>query len=105
MAAPSLKERRSPEDRIALNTAVETAALCVRKDALACDERFEYLQLWRENDKIGVSPDLQSTFRFESDDSRRSQRRHRYGFVERDVDSFNHCADKIDHAGNAAGKR
>src|SRR5205823_14368398 len=80
-------------------------ALCVGKDALACDERFEYLQLWRENDQIGVSPDLQSTLRFESDDPRRSQRCHRYGFVERDVDSFKHCADKIDHAGNAARKR
>ncbi len=61
--------------------------------------------LRRKHNQISVRSDDKATFRFETDSARGIFRRHRDGFIQRNVHLAHHLAHEVDHARGAARER
>ena len=78
------------------------AKVLMRPDLLTATVRSHYVQLPRKHNEIGVRSDEKATFRFETDRACGIFRRHRDGFIQRNVHLAHHHAHKVDHARGAA---
>ena len=81
------------------------ATVLMRRHTLTATERSHYIQLRREHNQIGVRSDDKATFRFETDSACGIFRRHRDGFIQRNVHLAHHHAHEVDHARGAARER
>ena len=78
------------------------ATVLMRRHYLTAAERSHYIQLRREHNQIGIRSDDKATFRFQTDSARGIFRRHRDGFIQRNVHLAHHHAHEVDHARGAA---
>ena len=77
----------------------------MRPPYVTAAERSYYIQQRRKYNQIGVGSDNKATFRFETDSARGIFRRHRDGFIQRNVHLARHLAHEVDHARGAARER